>query len=326
MVSAVETMHVGTDTGLVSLVTAGGEWRITATHLAGKQVVGVATAGRNSAIVYVAVQGHGLYKTVDQGATWQQVLAANAHTLLMDQGHAERLWVGVEPPGIYRTQDGGQTWQDLSAAVRAEPTAIDWSYPEPPYQARISTLAQVPGKGTTLLAGVVLGDLIRSEDAGNSWQLAEGEPGEGVHQLSHSPSEPDFWLAATEDGVYCSVDRGRKWAEASEGIVETWATSVMVLPGGICLAVAANSAPGVWVENATSTLYRSTDRAQSWQPVPLSGTGYVTIFATGLGDTKNPFLGTQEGVIYAGSDDGKGWVEIADLRTGINCILVTDGF
>jgi photosystem II stability/assembly factor-like uncharacterized protein len=271
--------------------------------------------------MYAAVRGYGLYKTEDNGLNWKQILSANAHALALDESDEQRLWVGVEPVGLWRSEDGGGTWLDLSDNLRRLPTALDWRFPSPPYQARLRALCQVPGQPQTLLAGIEIGGLIRSDDGGNQWQLSGDEIEEDVHALAVQPAGQNFWLASTGDGSYRSVDGGQSWEPASDGMVEFYTGSVVILRSGAAVITATGTPPGTWIENATSTLYYSADEAATWQRVELEQPEYITALAGDTLSPKNVYAGTQSGRLYLSRDEGRTWEVMAELSVEINSIV-----
>jgi photosystem II stability/assembly factor-like uncharacterized protein len=73
-------------------------------------------------------------------------------------------------------------------------------------------------------AAVEVGGLLRSDDGGESWRLAEGSDGKpdlngppapfiypDVHSVAIHPSSPDLVYAPTGGGFYCSTDGGKTW-------------------------------------------------------------------------------------------------------------------
>lgn len=97
----------------------------------------------NSAVIYVAAQGHlwnanperGVYKTEDFGNSWRQVKFVDEHTgcadLTMDPSHPDTLlaafWDHRRSPdffrsggpgsGLYKTYDGGLNWKKITAGL-----------------------------------------------------------------------------------------------------------------------------------------------------------------------------------------------------------------
>ena len=317
------TMWCGTDTGLVSLRVDNGQWQQSGALLPGKPVIGLAFGGDEATVIYAAVQGYGLFKTGDGAQSWQQILAANAQALLQDGQNRNRLWVGTEPAGIFRTTDGGQHWTDLSDSVRQIPSALDWSYSEPPYQARLRSIQQHPTQVDTILAGIEDGGAIRSTDGGESWRQSDVGLDEGVLALAVQPTKPDFWLAGTGQGIYRSRDVGRSWQALATELPYEVAYPILVLPSGLCLANLAATLPGNWIENAVSTLYRSEDEGNTWQAVVIEPNqpSYITALSHNPFEAGTIYAGTQNGTIYWSKNYGQSWEKIGQLAARIHTIV-----
>lgn len=152
----------------------------------------------NSDIVYVAALGHaytpqkerGIYKTVDGGETWEQLLHPNDNTgasdLVMDPENPRILFAGMwqlelhpwqrisggPGSGIYKTTDAGKTWKKLEGNGLPEgevgKISLTMSKASPKrLYALIETGDGIPldGKPTNT------GELWRSEDRGQSFAL-----------------------------------------------------------------------------------------------------------------------------------------------------------
>ncbi len=189
-----QTLWVGTGENNSSRSSYGG-WGVFRSPDAGKtwQHMGLAESDRigrivvdprDGARVYVAALGklytpggeRGIYRTLDGGATWQQVLAGDAHTgfvdLALDPQHPEvlyaaawersrRPWNFVEGgagSGIYKSVDGGSTWKRLAGG-----------FPTGEHVGRIG-LAISPQNPQTLYAVVDHQELLPEEQ----WDLGDG--------------------------------------------------------------------------------------------------------------------------------------------------------
>jgi photosystem II stability/assembly factor-like uncharacterized protein len=319
--SSTTVIYTGTENGLYTLAHTGRQWRLSAASLSGKNVVGVTLSANNPAAIYAAVGGYGLFKTEDGGLSWQQTLSVNAHCLLMDDAQPGRLWVGCEPPGLHYSPDGGQSWQDLSGGLMGLPSALDWTFSEPPFQARLRVLARVPDQADSLLAGIQIGGLYRSQDGGLTWQPSGDGLEEDLLALEVHPGDPAFWLAATAGGLYRSEDGGQSWGYASDAIRYDYISSVAILPSGLCLASAMQTKPGHWVENMEGALYRSADRAQSWQPAAFETRETVSILTGDPTDRKRVYAATLSGAVYLSQDEGASWQKIGGLSSRVNTLL-----
>ena len=125
--------------GVYKSTDAGKTWRnvgLKETEQIGKVVIDP----RNANVVYVAALGHqfgpnaerGVYKTVDGGVTWKQVLTrgpkAGAVDVSLDPSNPNTIYAafwevyrtpyslesGGPGSGIWKSTDGGETWKDLS--------------------------------------------------------------------------------------------------------------------------------------------------------------------------------------------------------------------
>ncbi|MEM7028248.1 MAG: YCF48-related protein [Chloroflexota bacterium] len=311
-------LHIGTENGLWSFSPIDNEWQQTASGLPGKKIIAINCHQDAPNILIAAVQGYGVFKTEDNGEHWRQVHSANAHCLLQDQKQPQRLWLGVEPAGVHRSVDGGQTWTDLTETIRQVPSALDWFYSEPPFQARLSTLRQHPSQENTILAGVDTGGIIRSDNAGDSWCTADEGADEEVHTLAVHSKDGSMWLATTGAGIYRSQDTGQTWHPVTDTLL--YADPITILPSGVCLAGVASTPPGNWIENAPSDLMRSGDGGQHWEPVDFSLPGYISALAGDIVVKDNVYLGTDQGEVFLSQDQGFTWDAIAQVSNSV-CAL-----
>src|SRR6185503_7853801 len=174
----------------------GGEWKhlgLEATH----NIARVVTDPGDSNIVYVAALGRlwgenaerGVYKTVDGGKSWQQVLKVDARTgacdLVMDPAHPQVLYaamyarkrtpwsysgVGVTG-GIFRTRDGGRTWKKLAGGLPARTGRIGLDLCRSKPNVVVAVVESDEGgqlDDTEDLSRA--GGVFRSDDGGDNWK------------------------------------------------------------------------------------------------------------------------------------------------------------
>jgi photosystem II stability/assembly factor-like uncharacterized protein len=110
------------------------------------------------------------------------------------------------------------------------------------------------------------------------------------------------------------------WAEATE-LPTGYALTALISRAGVCLVAISNTPPGNWVENATTTLYRSSDLGQTWHVVELPALVYVTALGDAQAATGMIYAGTQDGAILISNDDGQTWQVVAHVTGAINLFL-----
>jgi photosystem II stability/assembly factor-like uncharacterized protein len=127
---------------------------------------------------------------------------------------------------VYRSNDGGATWHAANVGVRAE--HLPDRYPEAGHN--VHRVVMHPRDGQRLYRQCYNGTY-RSDDGGATWtEITDGLPSDYGYAIACDPSDPEFvlqipesssHLRTTVDGrlrVYRSVDGGRQWRSASDGL------------------------------------------------------------------------------------------------------------
>ena len=178
----------------------------------------------NPDIVYVGVLGHlegprkdkGVYKSIDGGKTWNQVLFrkedVGCNDLSIDPNNPRIIYAsmwqtqrnfwnsynGGEDTSLYRSDDGGETWIDLTknpglgntlkgkigVSAGIQPGMV-WA---------LFDKGNAPAVTGLSIEGVELGGLFLSEDYGNSWKLVNNDP-----DLTTRPQYYNHVFADTKD-------------------------------------------------------------------------------------------------------------------------------
>ena len=111
-------------------------------------------------------------------------------------------------------------------------------------------------------ADIHVGSVMRSSDAGVSWQPVTPELHKDVHQVVTSPVDDDRVYANTANGVYVSLDRGNSWEHRSQGLPTRYGVALAVHPTDPDLLLAAvQTGPG----GGEAYLCRSEDRGETWE-------------------------------------------------------------
>jgi photosystem II stability/assembly factor-like uncharacterized protein len=222
--------------GIWRTVDAGQTWaNISDGFLKVGPVGALAVAPSNSNIVYAGTGsggvrgnvsvGDGIYKTVDDGKTWQNIgLPESRHInrIVVHPTDPDRVWVAAlgsvfgpsDDRGVYRTSDGGKTWKKVlfvnsgTGAIELVASPAD---PNTLYAAMWTT----ERKPWAIFSGSTAGGVFKTTNGGDSWtKLTNGLPDLiGRIGLDISPARPDrvYVLAEAKGdlrGLYRSEDRG----------------------------------------------------------------------------------------------------------------------
>lgn len=161
-----------------------------------------------------------------------------------DPQHA---WIAATRDGgegvLLASTDGGRTWREAYPSSTPHP-ALDIAF----VSATVGFGLGMIGDGTAIL---------RTDDAGTTWQLVGQVPGDalagGTDQALSFVDERHGW-AATAAGLFATTDGGLTW-QAVRGAAS----------GGVAFASLADGCTGAWPTGASTT-----DGGRSWQPADVS--------------------------------------------------------
>src|SRR5512143_1874268 len=215
-----EYLILASSDGLFVCQPSDGDWTPTSRSLPGKRATSLSALGG----VILAGTTDGIFRSGDLGVTWQETsLGLTTRYVRWLASHPDvpgLAFAGVEPAVIFVSHDGGDSWQER-AEVPALRDKHGWFLP---YSPRAGCVRGFAFHGQRGYAAVEVGGVLRSDDAGASWRLAEGSDGnpdlEGppaplvypdVHSLNVHLSSPDLVFAPTGGGFYHSADGGKTW-------------------------------------------------------------------------------------------------------------------
>jgi photosystem II stability/assembly factor-like uncharacterized protein len=239
-------------------------------------------------VVYFAGHGQSLYKSIDNGISWQRISpfgsAFDIYSLTITQ--SGELFIGIFDgwERVLKTPDGGLTWQDCSNGIN--------SY--------VNCLASIQN---TVFVGTLHNGLLFSNDLGNTWQQSEFDSG-FVKSISTDPSGNLYANYNTE--IFRSDNFGNSWINIFRTQSAFWGKILPI------------SDTEIFVINQNQ-IYRSLNGAQDWDTISTFPENII-LNDIYLSSDSVLYLSTNNG-IYKSVDFSETWNEI-DL--GLTNIIYDD--
>jgi len=268
------------------------EWRAIGPAVFGGRIPDVEAVPHNPAVMYVAGSTGGIFKTTNNGVTWEPIFDDAGPTLSIgDMAIAPSdplvLWVGTGEAngeqqagslgdGVYRSLDGGVTWENMGLRDTrfVHRIAIHPKNPDVVYVA-------APGHrwGPNEERG-----LYRTRDGGLTWEkILYINENTGVVEVAMENNGRVLYAAAyqrrrhawgnltggPDSGIYRSFDGGDTWEKLGGGLPEG-------ILGKIAIAIAPSSPNVVYaaIGDRDGGLFRSDDRGETWEKVNDIRTSY----------------------------------------------------
>ena len=202
----------------------------------------------------------------------------------------------------------------LVAAVVILTGIFLWMFLKP--QASSAALGKLEGDMHSLLftsdGRVVYGQhggIQISSDGGKTWSTPSGQG----DAMGLGAAQKNVLYLAGHDVFQKSLDGGKTWTNPGFGN----------LPGtdihGFAVSPESN---WLYANLAGKGLYRSTDGAQTWQPISMA-TGGAMALAAGAGTPPALFAATMEGIIRS-SDGGASWAAFPNTSSLVGMALAVD--
>jgi photosystem II stability/assembly factor-like uncharacterized protein len=231
---------------------------------------------------------HALYRSTDQGKSWQKIAVAplkdgQISSFAVSPAGKGILYIAGPGVGVLRSDDGGSTWIERNEGLGNRDViavAAHTTQPETAY--------------------AVLGDhgVYRSQDGGRSWRLMDRTSQQGLRQMIHSNmagSMQTGWLfAATSKGIRRAMDCFCLWQTA--GKLDGQAYAVTYDPGEPKHLYAATD----------KGLFSSSDGGENWVQMKSPTSGIVALAFTRSGHL---FAVDADSDLYRSDDGGAQWTK-----------------
>ena len=277
--------------------------------LAGERISAIHAWGDDGAVTVLAGSyGDGLFRSADDGATWEGVeagLTAPAFRCIgPDPWQPGAILAGTEPGRTFRSADGGRSWREIGA-ITAIPGHEAWYLPYSPRAGAVRNIYAPPGQPGRLFAAVEVGGLLRSDDGGETWTCDPVLDDEDLHFVTGHPHDADLLYVALgyasvsyrEDrggrrfgGIARSRDGGRIWRK-----IETDYTRAIIVPPTRPDLLLAGPTPHVGREGR---IVVSADGGDTWTPASDG-------VATPMPDMVECFVPAPDGAVWAICSGGR---------------------
>jgi len=238
--------------------------------------------------VYAGVEDAALFRTVDGGQTWHELAGLRGHgtgpkwqpgaggmclhTILFDPDNPGRIYTAISAAGVFRSDDAGKSWKPINRGLKSA------YVPDP--QAEIGhcvhRIAMHLARPDVLYMQKHW-DVMRSDDAGESWQEVSGnlptDFGFVIEVHAHEPdtvyvvpikSDYEHYTPEGKLRVYRSRTGGNEWEALTNGLPQQ-DCYVNVLRDA--MSVDSLDECGVYFGTTGGQVYCSADGGDHWVPI-----------------------------------------------------------
>ncbi|MBN1401663.1 MAG: hypothetical protein JXA74_12540, partial [Anaerolineae bacterium] len=292
------TVFAATDGGgLLVSRNSGNQWEDSSFGLGDDTVLALAcNADWSRQEIMFAATLDGVYISRNGGRAWREtelMLDDDVVDVLVVSptfGADRTVYAGTEGGQLYRSSDGGRRWDLLSERLGEGPVNAIWAAPDLADSGRM-----VAGIGRSVYL---------SEDGGDSWEPVAQMPGS---ILALSGDERVVLAGLHDAGVWKSVDGGRSWASASEGLAARGFARLMAVDGRF---YALGPQEGLWVAQ---------DKGRDWTPVGDLD-ALLPISAMATSGEHDLWIVSEQGGILHSPDGGQSWSTVCS-EEGLQTLL-----
>src|SRR6267142_5508144 len=238
--------------------------------------------------VYAGVEDAALFKSTDGGKSWHEQSGLRGHpsgakwapgaggmglhTILINPKNPKQIFIAISSAGCFRTDDGGTTWKPINKGLHSQ------YIPDPNAEVGhcVHRIAMHPKKPNVLFMQKHW-DVMRSDDAGESWHEVSGnlptDFGFPIDVHAHEPntvfvvpikSDSEHFPPEGKLRVYRSKSGGDEWEPLTKGLPQQ-NCYVNILRDAMC--VDSLDPCGIYFGTTGGQVYASADNGDTWTPI-----------------------------------------------------------
>jgi photosystem II stability/assembly factor-like uncharacterized protein len=238
--------------------------------------------------IFAGVEDAALFRSSDGGQTWHELAGLRGHgsgpnwqpgaggmclhTIILDAAHPGRIVIAISAAGAFRSDDAGETWRPINRGLRSN------YIPDPTAEVGhcVHHIAMHRSRPDVLFMQKHW-DVMRSNDAGESWQEVSGnlptDFGFAIDVHAHEPdtlyvvpikSDSEHFPLEGKLRVYRSRSGGNEWEALTKGLPQR-DCYVNVLRDA--MSVDTLDPCGVYFGTTGGQVYASADSGDNWAPI-----------------------------------------------------------
>jgi photosystem II stability/assembly factor-like uncharacterized protein len=239
-------------------------------------------------VVYAGVEDAALFRSTDGAQTWQELPALRSakgnlwqpgaggmclHTIVQDLSNPQRMFIAISAAGVFRTDDAGKTWRPTNRGLKSQ-----FELPDSDAEVGhcVHRIAMHPSRPNVLFMQKHW-DVMRSDDAGESWQEISGnlptDFGFPIDVHAHEPetiyvipikSDSEHYPPDGKLRVYRSRTGGNEWEALTKGLPQH-DCYVNVLRDA--MSVDSLDPCGLYFGTTGGQVYASANAGDNWTPI-----------------------------------------------------------
>lgn len=243
----------------------------------------------NSQRIYANTSG-GIYYTENSGQYWKKIFTNGAVADISTEYDKEGVVYAAQGNQLLMTPDNGGIWNPLYVESRGGVT--------------ITQVAVDPFDGQRIYIGTSVGDLLLSQDGGQSWQTIH-EFKSSIKEILIDPrNSKEIFIATPEKGMWASYDGAYTWTSLQEFYNDYEGANQFI---GLMYD---ESRPGALLYASSYGLLWTFDHGTTWQPLELlTPPNSIAIKAMAINPLNpNMIYYATDTVLYRTLDGGVNWI------------------